>query len=570
MDAFESYARWRKTELEDADLTAELLAVEGNEKEIYERFYTDLVFGTGGLRGILGAGSNRMNIYVVRRATQGICDWLKANGGKLCAAVSYDSRNKSQLFAKEAATVFAANGIKVYIYNELAPTPLLSWAVRHYNCGTGVMITASHNPAEYNGYKAYDENGCQITDKASAEILDCIGKTDIFDGVKVCDYEKALAEGKIELVSEAAIEEYYKSILACRCDENALKGSDLKIAFTPLNGTGNVFVRRILKDIGAENVYLTECQLEPDGNFPTCTYPNPEMPKALEEGLKTAKENGCDILIATDPDADRLGVASKNGDDFVLLTGNEIGALMAEYIADYRTKNGTMPANPVMVKTVVTTKLADAVAKNYNIEVRDVLTGFKYIGDQIYRLEKDNCADRFILGFEQSCGYLFGSYIREKDGVAAAMLIAEMAANYKRQGKTLYDAMCDVYKKYGYYHNGEDNFTFAGADGMIKMGDIMNKLFAAPPAELAGEKVSFYCDYRAGVRVCGDERETIDLPSADVLSIALESGSYVIVRPSGTEPKLKIYYMIKAENREKALEINEVLRAAAKKLLNIE
>ncbi len=569
MDVFESYARWSKEQLEDGDLTAELKAIEGNEKEIYERFYTELVFGTGGLRGILGAGSNRMNIYVVRRATQGICDWLKAGGGKLCAAVSYDSRNKSQLFAKETASVFAANGIKVYIYDALAPTPLLSWAIRYYNCGTGVMITASHNPAEYNGYKAYDENGCQLTDKDSADILDRIAGIDIFNGVKSCDFDKAVAEGMIEYVSEEAVEEYYKSILACRCDKNSLEGSDLKIAFTPLNGTGNLFVRRILNDIGAKNVYLTECQLEPDGNFPTCSYPNPEMIKALEEGFKTARENDCDILIATDPDADRLGVASKNGDDYVLLTGNEVGALMAEYICASRTANGSMPEQPVMVKTVVTTKLADAVAENYNVEVRDVLTGFKYIGDQIFRLEKQGEADRYIFGFEQSCGYLAGSYIREKDAVASAMLIAEMAAAYKSRGKTLYDAMQDVYNKYGYYHNGEDNFTFAGADGMKKMGGIMDALFAAPPAEFAGQKVAVCCDYRFGIKTEGGNTERIDLPSSDVLSLKLESGDSVIVRPSGTEPKLKVYYMVKGENRDKALDTTEILKVEARKLLGI-
>ena len=570
MDVFESYARWSKEQLEDNDLTAELKAIEGDEKEIYERFYTELVFGTGGLRGILGAGSNRMNIYVVRRATQGICDWLKAGGGKLSAAVSYDSRNKSQLFAKETASVFAANGIKVYIYDALAPTPLLSWAIRYYNCGTGVMITASHNPAEYNGYKAYDENGCQLTDKDSADILDRIAGIDIFNGVNSCDFDKAVADGMIEFVSNEAVEEYYKSILACRCDKNSLEESDLKIAFTPLNGTGNLFVRRILNEIGAKNVYLTECQLEPDGNFPTCSYPNPEMIKALDEGFKTAKDNDCDILIATDPDADRLGVASKNGDDYVLLTGNEVGALMAEYICASRTANGSMPANPVMVKTVVTTKLADAVAKNYNVEVRDVLTGFKYIGDQIFRLEKDGEADRYIFGFEQSCGYLAGSYIREKDAVASAMLIAEMAACYKRQGKTLYDAMQDVYAKYGYYHNGEDNFTFAGADGMKKMGGIMDKLFAAPPAEFAGQKVVVCCDYRSSVKTENGSTEKIDLPSSDVLSLKLASGDSVIVRPSGTEPKLKVYYMVKGENREKALAATEILKAEARKLLGIE
>ena len=569
MDAFERYSKWCEVKMEDADLAAELTAIKDNKDEIYERFYTDLVFGTGGLRGVLGAGNNRMNLYTVRRATQGICTWLKNSGKECSAAVSYDSRNKSELFAKATAEVFAANGIKVYIYNALAPTPLLSWAVRYYGCDTGVMITASHNPAEYNGYKAYDNNGCQITDKAAAEILDCVDATDLFEGVLTCDFDKAVAEGKIEYVSEKAIADYYAAILACSCDTSVLKDSDLKITYTALNGTGNVFVRHILNEIGAAEPVLVKEQMEPDGNFPTCSYPNPEIKAAIELGLKAMLDTKSDILIATDPDADRLGVSVRRGDDVVLLTGNEVGVLLVDYIASARKAAGTMPASPVMVKSIVSTKLAEDVADSYGVETRNVLTGFKYIGDQIAVLEKSGEQDRFIFGFEESCGYLPGTYIREKDGVSAAMLVAEMAAFYKKQGKTLADAIEDIYKKFGFYYNYASSTTFPGSQGLKQMADMMDKLFAAPPTAFGEYKVESYTDYRAGVKVCNGESTPTGLPSSSVLSLEIAGAGTVIIRPSGTEPKLKVYYMVKDSSMEKAVELQAKLEKEVRSYLGI-
>lgn len=569
MDAFERYAQWCGVKMEDNDLAAELEAIKEDKDEIYERFYTDLAFGTGGLRGVLGAGNNRMNLYTVRRATQGICSWLKAAGKKCSAAVSYDSRNKSELFAKAAAEVFAANDIKVYIYRELAPTPLLSWAVRYYGCDTGVMITASHNPAEYNGYKAYDENGCQITDKAAAEILEQIDGTDLFSGVLTCDFDKALAEGKIEYVSDKAIEDYYSAILACRCNAEALCGSDLKITYTALNGTGSRFVQRILKEIGAADPVLVKEQMEPDGNFPTCSYPNPEIRDAIELGLKAMLESKSDILIATDPDADRLGVSVRRGDEAVLLTGNEVGVLLADYIASSLKAKNTMPKNPVMVKSIVSTPLAQKVAESYGVEMKNVLTGFKYIGDQIALLEKAGEKERFIYGFEESCGYLPGSYIREKDGVSAAMLVAEMAAVYKKQGKTLADAIDDIYKKFGYYYNYVTSTTFPGSQGMKQMADLMDKLFADPPKSFGKYKVDGYCDYRAGVSHIGGKTAPTGLPSSPVLSLEIEGAGTVIVRPSGTEPKLKVYYMVKGEDKAAAVKLQAELEKEVRACLGI-
>lgn len=569
MDAFERYAKWCEVKMEDEDLAAELAAIKDDKDEIYERFYTDLVFGTGGLRGVLGAGNNRMNLYTVRRATQGICSWLKSSGKECSAAVSYDSRNKSDAFARATAEVFAANGIKVYIYNALAPTPLLSWAVRYYGCDTGVMITASHNPAEYNGYKAYDNNGCQITDKAAAEILECVDATDLFDGVLTCDFDKALADGRIEYVSEKAIADYYAAILACRCDTEVLKDSDLKVTYTALNGTGNLFVRHILKEIGAAEPVLVKEQMEPDGNFPTCSYPNPEIKAAIELGIKAMLDSKSDILIATDPDADRLGVTVRRGDEVVLLTGNEVGVLLADYIASARKAKGTMPEKPVMVKSIVSTTLAQEVAESYGVEMKNVLTGFKYIGDQIAVLEKNKEQDRFIFGFEESCGYLPSTYIREKDGVSAAMLVVEMAAAYKKQGKTLADAIEDIYKKFGYYYNYVTSTTFPGSQGMKQMADMMDKLFAAPPESFDEYKVSSYCDYRAGVAHKNGKSEPTGLPSSPVLSLDIEGAGTVIIRPSGTEPKLKVYYMVKGESREAAVALQAELEKKVRAYLGI-
>ncbi len=567
MDAFMRYKQWQNTQLEDSDLVEELAGLEGNESEIYERFYTDLTFGTAGLRGKIGAGTNCMNIYTVRRATQGICSWLHQHKEGGSAAIAYDSRNKSKLFAEATACVFAANGVKVYLYPQLTPTPMLSWAIRYYGCDTGVVVTASHNPAEYNGYKAYDDSGCQIASEMADGIFNCILETDLFTGVKTMAYDDAVQAGRIVFVDDAAIDAYFERVRACRCFPDAVAGSGLKLVYTPLNGTGNLPVRRILSEIGITDPLLVAEQLEPDGNFPTCRYPNPEFKEALTLGLKLAAESGADLLIATDPDADRVGAAVRHNGEFVQLGGNDVGVLLTEYIAHAKTVNKTMPARPVMIKSIVTTTLTDRVANSYGIEVRDVLTGFKNIGTEIANLEAAGEIERFIFAYEESCGYLAGPYVRDKDAIVTTMLVAEMAAYYKKAGKTLIDVMADIYKRFGYFCNRVTNTVFPGADGMKQMTEIMDKLFAAPPAALAEYKVAACCDYRAGVCVKGGQRFPTGLPQSDVLSMTLEDGNVVVIRPSGTEPKLKTYYIVRGETMPQAEAICDVLTAAVHKLL---
>lgn len=567
MDAFTRYQQWRNTPLEDSDLIEELVRIEGNKTEIYERFYTDLTFGTAGLRGKIGAGTNCMNIYTVRRATQGICSWLHGHKAGGSAAIAYDSRNKSKLFAQATACVFAANGVKVYLYPQLMPTPMLSWAVRYYGCDTGVVVTASHNPAEYNGYKAYDSTGCQITSDMADGILSCILETDLFTGVKTMPFDEAIASERIVHVDDEAVEAYYQKVLSYRCFPDAVQNSGLKLVYTPLNGTGNLPVRHILSKIGIPDPILVKEQLEPDGNFPTCRYPNPEFKEALALGLKLAEETKADLLIGTDPDADRVGAAVRHNGSYVQLGGNDVGVLLTDYIAHAKTVNKTMPARPVMIKSIVTTTLTDLVANSYGVEVRDVLTGFKNIGAEIANLEAAGELDRFIFAYEESCGYLAGPYVRDKDAVVTTMLVAEMAAYYKKAGKTLVDVLEDIYKRFGYFCNRVTNSMFTGADGMKQMTEIMDKLFAAPPAALAKYKVATCCDYRAGVCVKGGQRFPTGLPHSDVLSLTLEDGNVVVIRPSGTEPKLKTYYIVRGETMAQAEAICETLTQAVHKLL---
>ena len=569
MSVLERYEQWCNMSLEDGDLNEELTRITGNENEIYERFYTDLTFGTAGLRGILGAGTNRMNIYTVRRATQGLCDFLiqKKSGGT--AAIAYDSRNKSELFARATACVFAANGIKVYFYPKITPTPMLSWAIRYYNCDTGVVITASHNPAEYNGYKAYGDDGCQIGSEEADAILNCIYQTDIFTGAKTIDFDTAVAAGQIVMVDDACISAYYNAVLSCRCVPDAVQDSGLSVVYTPLNGAGNLPVRHILSQIGVTDLILVQEQLSPDGNFPTCRYPNPEFKEALELGLQLTEKHGADILIGTDPDADRVGMAVRHNGENVQLGGNDVGVLLTDYIARTKTERNTLPERPVMIKSIVTTTLTDLVAESYGIEVRDVLTGFKHIGGAMTELEKAGEIERLVFAYEESCGYLAGPYIRDKDAVVTAMLVCEMAAYYKKQGKTLIDVMEGIYKRFGYFCNHVTNTAFPGADGMRKMTEIMNALFTAPPENLAGYKVAQYCDYREGVCVRQGERFPIGLPQSDVLSLTLEDGNVVVIRPSGTEPKLKTYYMVKRDSMAQAKADCEALVDAVMDLLRI-
>ncbi len=556
----DDYKRWLEADLEDAALTAELQSIEGKDDEIKDRFAVALKFGTAGLRGVLGAGSNRMNIYVVRQATQGLANWVKTQGGNQLVAVSYDSRINSDVFAKETACVLAANGIKVRIYDALMPVPALSFATRYYEANAGVMVTASHNPAKYNGYKAYGPDGCQMTDDAAAVVYAEIQNTDILTGAKTMSFDEGVASGMIEYVGEDCKEALYDAIKACSVRPGLCKTAGLKLVYSPLNGSGLVPVMRVLKDIGIEDITVVPEQEKPDGNFPTCPYPNPEIFEALRLGLELAKKTGADLMLATDPDADRVGIAIKCPDgSYELVSGNEVGVLLLDYICEGRIEKGTMPKNPVAVKSLVSTPLADAVAENYGVEMRNVLTGFKWIGDQIANLEADGEVERFILGFEESYGYLAGPYVRDKDAVIGSMLICEMAAYLRSIGSSVKERLEAIYAKYGRYLNKVDSFEFPGLSGMDKMAGIMNDLRQNPPAELGGYKVVKVTDYT--------KTEETGLPSADVLVFGLEGGATVIVRPSGTEPKIKTYFTTLGKDLAEAEAQKTVLADALKPIL---
>ena len=557
----ESYKRWMEADLEDAALKAELEAIAGNEEEIKDRFAVSLAFGTAGLRGVLGAGTNRMNIYVVRQATQGLANWVKTQGGNQLVAISYDSRINSDVFAKTAACVLAANGIKVRIYDALMPVPALSFATRYYEANAGIMVTASHNPAKYNGYKAYGPDGCQMTDEAADIVYAEIQKTDILDGAKLISFEEGIAAGLIEYVGDDCKEALYAAIEARSVRPGLCKTAGLKLVYSPLNGSGLVPVMRILKDIGIDDVTIVPEQQYPDGNFPTCPYPNPEIFEALRLGLELAKSSGADLMLATDPDADRVGIAIKCPDGtYELVSGNEVGVLLLDYIAAGRIENGTMPKNPVAVKSIVSTPLADAVAANYGVELRSVLTGFKWIGDQIAGLEAAGEVDRFIFGFEESYGYLAGPYVRDKDAIIGSMLICEMAAYYRSIGSSIKQRLEEIYAQYGRYLNKVDSFEFPGLSGMDKMASIMNDLRQNPPKEIGGYAVVKVTDYK--------KPEETGLPAANVLIYGLEGGATVVVRPSGTEPKIKAYFTTLGKDLAEAEAQKAVLANALKPIFS--
>ena len=551
----DDYKRWMDTELEDPALTEELKGIEGKDDEIKDRFAVALKFGTAGLRGVLGAGSNRMNIYVVRQATQGLANWVKTQGGKQLVAISYDSRINSDVFAKTAAGVLAANGIKVRIYDALMPVPALSFATRYYEANAGIMVTASHNPAKYNGYKAYGPDGCQMTDEAADIVYTEIQKTDILTGAKVMDFEEGIKAGLIEYVGDDCKEALYQAIEARSVRPGICAASGLKLVYSPLNGSGLVPVTRVLKDIGITDVTIVPEQQYPDGHFPTCPYPNPEIFEALRLGLELAKKTEADLMLATDPDADRVGIAMKCPDgSYELVSGNEMGVLLLDYICAGRIEKGTMPKNPVAVKSIVSTPLADAVAKNYGVELRSVLTGFKWIGDQIAQLEAAGEVDRFIFGFEESYGYLAGPYVRDKDAIIGSMLICEMAAYYRSIGSSIKQRLEEIYEKYGRYLNKVDSFEFPGLSGMDKMAGIMDGLRQNPPAKLGDYAVVKVTDYK--------KPEETGLPVANVLVYKLEGGAEVIVRPSGTEPKIKTYFTTLGKDLAEAQAQKDALAAA--------
>ena len=548
------YERWLAAELDDADLKPELESVKGDDAAIQDRFAVALKFGTAGLRGVIGAGTNRMNIYVVRQATQGLANWVKTQGGSQTVAISYDSRIKSNLFARTAAEVLAANGIKVRIYSALMPVPALSFATRYYNCNAGIMVTASHNPAKYNGYKVYGADGCQITLEAAEKILAAIEKIDCFDDVRLADFDAAAAAGRIVTIDEKCLDDFVQAVYDQRVGDGA--GIDaLKLVYTPLNGTGLECVKKLLKKLGVTHVTVVPEQEKPDGDFPTCPYPNPEIREAMQKGLELCDKVRPDLLLGTDPDCDRCGTAVPDGKGgYRLITGNEMGIILLDYICRTRLAQGTMPADPVAVTTIVSTDMAAPVAKKYGVELRRTLTGFKFIGEQIGKLEAEGRPERYIFGFEESYGYLSGGHVRDKDAVNATLLVCEAAAWYAQQGKTLLDAIEALYREFGYYRNALCSFAFEGESGMHTMQELMKKLRANAPEDIAGYKVEAVVDY---------DTDGTGLPRANVLEYHLDGGHKLMVRPSGTEPKIKVYLSAVGETEAAADAVNAALAKAA-------
>ena len=551
MEYQQQLTRWLERAGEDPDLIAELHQVKDDPKAVADRFYRDLAFGTGGLRGVIGAGTNRMNIYTVRRATQGLADYLNAADLPKAVAIARDSRLKGEMFAREAARVLAANGITAWLYPRLEPTPALSWAVRYLNCGAGICVTASHNPARYNGYKVYGGDGCQITPEAASKVLASIEKTDCFDGVKLIDFDQAVKAGTIRWIDDSCLDAFVDAALDLRPGNDVSK---LKLVYTPLNGSGLECVKKLLDKMGVSQLTVVPEQEKPDGNFPTCPYPNPEIREAMETGLKLCDSVKPDLLIGTDPDCDRMGAAVPDGKGgYRLITGNEMGVLLFDYLCRTRIEKGTMPQNPVAVTTIVSTDMATPIAEHYGVELRRTLTGFKYIGEQIGLLEAEGHKERYIFGFEESYGYLSGAHVRDKDGVNAVMLACECAAWYAAQGKSLLDAMNDLYEEYGYYKNGLLTQDFEGQAGMEAMAKLMDGLRAKSPEKIGNSIVT----------------DTVRYDGGSVLEFHTQDNSKVIVRPSGTEPKIKLYLSVRKASEQTALQALDRLSTSSMALSKI-
>ncbi len=557
MGYIENYNRWLTSDKTDDDTKAELAAIKDNDEEIKLRFYQSLQFGTAGLRGTMNAGTNAMNVYTVSQATQALATLIKEEGADAMSrgvAIACDSRNNSELFSKRAAEVLAANGIKVYIFESLRPTPVLSFAIRHLNCIAGINITASHNPKEYNGYKAYWEDGAQLPPEHAQKVSDIIDVTDIFDGVLSIPFEDGIKNGLIEIIGEEVDAVYLENVYAQAIDTEMIKemADDIKIVYTPLHGAGYKLVPRVIDMLGFKNLYMVKEQSEPDGNFPTTPFPNPEFKDVFNPGIKLAKEIGSDLIIATDPDADRVGIAVRVGDDFVTMTGNQVGAILLEYIITALKNTGKMPNGAYAVKSFVSTELVSKIAAVNGVKLYNVFTGFKYIGEVIKREEKPGVAE-FLLGFEESYGYLRGTYARDKDAVVGTMLICEVAAYYKKRGMTLYDAMQEIYNKYGFYRDGVDNITMKGLDGIDRMKRIMKKLREEPPKTLAGVDVDTVIDYNIPCEYNLKTGEKTMLDTGTTNTVYFKCGDdVVVIRPSGTEPKIKLYYLVSEKTAEGA------------------
>lgn len=570
MDMNALYNEWLEKAVIDPDLKEELESIKGNEEEILDRFYRCLEFGTAGLRGVIGAGTNRMNYYTVCQATQGLSDFLNKHFENPSIAIGYDSRIKSDYFSIEAAKVLAANGVKVYLYRELQPTPCLSFAIRYFKTSSGIILTASHNPAKYNGYKCYNANGYQMTDEEANETYEFIKKVDYFTGIKTMDFDEAVEKGLIEYMGDEVIDAFLDEVIKQCVNPDIIANAGLKVIYTPLNGTGNKPVRKILDRIGVKDVYVVPEQEMPDGNFPTCPFPNPEIKQAFECALKMAEDIQPDLLLATDPDCDRVGIAVKDGNGgYKLMSGNEVGAMMLNYLLSQKKEKGLLSENSIAVKSFVSTDLAEVIAKKYNCTFKNLLTGFKYIGELITQLESEGKADDFVMGFEESYGYLAGTHARDKDAVVASMLICEMAAYYKAQGKSLAEVMDSIYDEFGYYFNTVSSYTFEGASGMEKMAAIMDGLRADAPESFGGMEVTVVDDYKTSVstNLTDSSSKTIELPKSNVLAYTLTDGNKIIVRPSGTEPKIKAYITAIGKDREQAQLIADKLLADADALM---
>ena len=572
MDFMKEYQKWCTDPYFDKETKAELAAIADDKAEIEDRFYRTLEFGTGGLRGVIGAGTNRMNIYTVRQATQGLANYIiSQNGQNKGVAIAHDSRRMSPEFTEEAALCLAANGIKAYVFPSLRPTPELSFAVRELGCIAGIVITASHNPREYNGYKVYWEDGAQITPPHDGNILAEVAKVTSFDMVKTMDKDAAASAGLYNVIGDDVDEKYFDALRKQSIHPEVIKevAKDIKIVYTPLHGTGLLPVQRVLKDLGFENVYVEPQQAVADGNFPTVAYPNPEDPKAWELALKLAKEKDADLVLATDPDADRLGVYCKDTKtgEYVSFTGNMSGMLIAEYILRERTATGTMPENPALIETIVTTDMAKPIAAAYNVRLIEVLTGFKYIGEQIKIFDETGC-NNYVFGLEESYGCLPGTYARDKDAPAAVTMLCEVAAYYKKQGKTLWDAMIDIYEKYGYYKEGLATMTLKGIDGAAQIQQIMSDARANLPKEVGSHKVIAVRDYKADTRteIATGKITPTGLPNSNVLYYELSDNAWCCVRPSGTEPKIKFYFGVKGESLKDSEEKLEALKSAMMKM----
>lgn len=559
--------QWIESAKNDPEINEELQKIQGDEIAIKDRFYRDLAFGTGGLRGVIGAGTNRMNIYTVRKATQGIAEYLNESFDGASVAIAYDSRKNSKKFAQTAAEVFAGNGIKVYLFDTLMPTPMLSFAVRQLKCSAGVVITASHNPAKYNGYKVYGSDGCQITLEAAEMITGYIGRKNIFEDIRQDDFNRSLSAGMICYIDQSTIDEYFRAVKRYSVFEET---GGLKIVYTPLNGAGLKPVLRILNEIGIRDITVVPEQEKPDENFTTCPYPNPEEKEALKLGVALCEKTGADLLLGTDPDCDRVGTAVKHNGEYILVNGNQMGVLLFDFVCMMRSNTGDMPEKPVAVKTIVTTEMAQSIADEYGVELINVLTGFKFIGEQIGLLEKKGEVERYVFGFEESYGYLSGTHARDKDAVNASMLICEMAAYYKIKGMTLIDRLGELYRKHGYFYDRLESFTFEGADGMQHMEDLMKKLRKEDVKMWGSLPVKKISDYLTSVQKEDGTSTEITLPKSDVMGYTLEGGSSVVIRPSGTEPKIKIYYSLRCRNEQEAKKMFDAVTGDIHAFLNVE